>query len=64
MIFICGSPWGIGTYRYLDGKGEEQVEYGYYNGENPNNFFPDLECCTEKEIAAHKAACEEWNKND
>lgn len=35
--------------------------YGYYRPENPHNFHPDAESCTEDEIAAHKAACDAWD---
>jgi hypothetical protein len=31
--------------------------YGYYRPENPHNFHPDHEMCSEGEIANHKAAC-------
>lgn len=34
------------------------VGYGYFHGGDPRDFCPDPECCTEKEIAAHKRACE------
>ena len=36
--------------------------YGYYRPDNPHNFFPDPECCTEKEIANHSAACEAYDR--
>jgi len=62
IIHICGSPWGIGGYMYIDENGKKQSGYGYYKPQNPNDFYPDYECCTKEEIAAHKAACEEWNK--
>jgi len=35
--------------------------YGGFNGGNPNDFFPDPECCSEGEIKQHKEACELWN---
>ena len=63
IIHICGSPWGIGSYMYIDENGREQSGYGFARPENPNDFFPDYECCSEKEIAAHQSACEEWNRN-
>jgi hypothetical protein len=31
--------------------------YGYYRTENPNDFHPDHDLCSEGEIANHKAAC-------
>jgi hypothetical protein len=38
--------------------------YGFYRPENPHNFHPDPESCTEEEIANHKAACEAWDRGD
>jgi len=37
------------------------VGYGYFLGGNPNNFFPDAEMCSEKEIESHRRACELYN---
>ena len=30
--------------------------------DNPNDFIPDADSCTEKEITAHKKACELYGK--
>lgn len=38
--------------------------YGFYRPENPHNFFPDPESCLDEEMAAHKAACEAWDRGD
>lgn len=38
--------------------------YGYYPGGDPRHFHPDEECCTPAEIAAHKAACEAWERGE
>lgn len=38
--------------------------YGFFPGGDPRRFSPDLECCTEEEIASHKAACERWEAGD
>lgn len=43
--------------------------YGFYHGQDPRTFSPDAECCSEKELEAHKAACEaagrgEWFRDD
>ncbi|MGB9781411.1 MAG: hypothetical protein ACPLSY_01835 [Moorellaceae bacterium] len=35
----------------------EEVHYGSPMCEDPRDFTPDPECCTEKEIAAWKEAC-------
>lgn len=36
--------------------------YGFPCVVNPHDFSPDAECCSPEEIAAHKAACENWGK--
>lgn len=38
--------------------------YGFYRPENPNDFFPDHESCTDEEAQAHKAACEAHNRGE
>ncbi len=43
--------------------------YGFYHGQDPRTFEPDVDCCSKKEIAAHKEACEaaergEWKRDD
>lgn len=38
--------------------------YGGYYGGDPRKFHPDEEVCSEAEIAAHKAACEAWNRGE
>lgn len=42
----------------------ETPGYGYARPENPHDFSPDAECCTEEEIAAHKAACEAFDRGE
>ena len=42
----------------------EVVGYGYGATANPHDFTPDPECCTEDEIARHKAACDAWDRGD
>lgn len=39
-----------------------QVGYGFFCGGDPRKFRPDEECCSEKEISNHKAACSLWNE--
>lgn len=41
-----------------------EVWYGNFRGGDPRNFKPDLEVCTEEEIARWKAACERWDHGD
>lgn len=60
-VHICGHSWGIGIYNYKDENGETQRGYGLFRPENPNDFTPDYECCTEEEIQAWKADCLKWN---
>lgn len=43
-----------------DGSG---YGYGFFRPENPNDFSPDMEN-SEEEIAAHKAACEAYNRGE
>lgn len=38
--------------------------YGYFPGGDPRKFHPDLDCCSEKEIEAHRLACEAWNRGE
>lgn len=43
--------------------------YGFYHGQDPRTFSCDGESCTEKEMAAHRSACEaahrgEWARDD
>lgn len=38
--------------------------YGFPCGENPNDFRPDVEVCTEAEIAAHAEACRQWDAGE
>lgn len=40
------------------------VSYGGYYGGDPRKFFPDHECCSPYELAAHKAACDAWDRGD
>lgn len=40
------------------------IHYGYFMGGDPRNFSPDVECSTEEERAAHKAACEAWDRGE
>lgn len=41
---------------------EQDSHYGGFTGGDPRNFFPDMEMCSEEEIANHKKACEAWDK--
>lgn len=61
-IHLCQSPYGIGSYVYVDMNGEEQFGYGLWNPENPNDFTPDPECSSKEERARWKKDCKEWNK--
>jgi len=48
IVHICRAPWGIGGYTYIDENGKKQSGYGYYKPQNPNDFYPDYECCTKE----------------
>lgn len=43
---------------------EEQVSYGAFPGGDPREFSPDEECSTEAERAAHRAACDAWDRGE
>ena len=49
--------------RYVEEAGTIQG-YGFYRPENPHNFSPDAESCSDEEMANHKAACEAWDRGD
>jgi hypothetical protein len=38
--------------------------YGYFPGGDPRTFSPDPECSTEAEQAAHRAACDAWDRGE
>lgn len=40
----------------------QDVVYGYPCVVNPNDFSPDVECCSPAEIEAHRLACANWGK--
>lgn len=50
------------AYPYLRDAAEPHVGYGGFHGGDPRNFTPDPECSTEAERAAHRAACERWDR--
>jgi hypothetical protein len=41
---------------------QTDMVYGFFHGGDPRKFYPDEECCTERELADHKAACALWNE--
>jgi hypothetical protein len=38
--------------------------YGFYRPQNPHDFSPDPESTSEAELAAHKAACDAWDRGE
>lgn len=55
----------IAARDYLREAANPHPTYGYYpGGTDPRDFSPDVECCTEAELAAHKAACEAWERGE
>ena len=45
---------------HVPGEQDEHDEwaYGFFHLDDPRDFFPDDECCSPAEIAAHREACE------
>lgn len=54
----------IAAREYMLEAANPHVTYGYFHGGDPRDFHPDPECCTPEEIAAHKAACEAWDRGE
>jgi hypothetical protein len=58
----CGHPWGIGTIT-LHGEAAEDYGdcmYGYPKADTkPEDFRPDLECCTPEEVLRWRAAMDQ-----
>jgi hypothetical protein len=48
---------------YIDAMSTEPG-YGFARPANPHDFHPDAESCSAEEIAAHKAACEAYDKGE
>lgn len=48
---------------YIDGLSAENG-YGFARPANPHDFHPDADSCSEEEIAAHRAACEAYDKGE
>jgi len=49
--------------RFIEERAD-QTGYGFYRPANPHHFHPDGESCTPEEIAAHKAACDAFDKGE
>jgi hypothetical protein len=51
---------------YIEEFARPQETYGHFPGGDydPRKFSPDEECCTPAELAAHKAACEAWERGE
>lgn len=54
----------IAARDYLRQAANPDVTYGYFHGGDPRDFCPDGEVCTPAEMAAHKAACEAWERGE
>ena len=64
IAIACGSPWGMGAYYHCHDEtcfcGGESF-YGFPPDEmNPEDFTPDFESCTPKELAAYEEALRVW----
>lgn len=44
----------------------KELTYGFFPGgsTDPRTFKPDVESCRPDELAAHKAACEAWDRGE
>jgi len=64
IAIACGSPWGIGGYYHCHDSAcfcEGREVYGFPPSEmNPEDFTPDEDSCTPKELAAHAEALAVW----
>jgi hypothetical protein len=45
-----------------EGAMSQQVVYGYPCVVDPHDFTPDAECCSPKELEAHRLACANYGK--
>lgn len=54
------------AYALLERARDEATSqmYGGFAGGDPRDFVPDEECSTPEERAAHKAACEAWERGE
>ena len=49
---------------YLEDAAKPEQMYGHYHGGDPRRFSPAEDECSPEEIAAHKAACEAWERGE
>lgn len=42
----------------------DEVMYGFFHLDDPRDFFPDDECSSPEEIAAHREACEKAERGE
>lgn len=64
MVRISELERVLGLARDALSNVEPRFGYGFYRPANPNDFSPDHESCSPKEIAAHRAACEAYDKGE
>ena len=50
--------------QYVAVASQGESGYGFARPANPHDFSPDVECCTVEEMAAHKAACEAYDRGE
>ena len=49
----------------LENAAQPYSNYGMAGAvQNPHDFSPDPDCCTDEEIAAHKASIEAWDRGE
>ena len=52
------------TRDFIAERAGPEAMYGYYPGGDPRGFSPDEESSTVEERAAHKTACEAWERGE
>lgn len=58
-------PTDVAQRAYEVAREWAKVEgYGNFQGGDPRDFVPDPDCSTAAERAAHKAACEAWERGE
>ena len=53
----------VAIRQYIE-RASQDMGYGFYRPPNPHDFSPDHESCSLEEVAAHKAACEAFDKGE
>jgi hypothetical protein len=54
-------PHSVTLKKAIEEEKYVDVQYGFFNGGDPRDFNPDLECCSEEEVARWHEAVSSWN---